>query len=68
MEWSKNVLPMQEPPALRNREYVAMVDYIKVQGYYNTFRDDWLYNHCTSPILDTKYDKIDQRLFGNKLT
>ena len=68
MEWFENMIIMRNPYEISDREYLAMADAIEIQNKENCFGSDWIDCYLASPLLDSKYEKVDTDEVVNQQT
>ena len=52
MKWFENIIQMQEPHILDNKEFLAMTDSIEIQTKFKDVCGDWHESYLSAPILD----------------
>jgi hypothetical protein len=59
IQWFENKLPLRDPHALKDKDYLARAEIVEIQQEVDFFGMDWCDPTCYAiEILDAKYEKV----------
>jgi hypothetical protein len=59
IQWFENKLPLRDPHALKDKDYLARAEIVEIQQEVDFFGMDWYDPTCYAiEILDAKYEKV----------